>query len=270
MNAKRLYSDFIQKINLEESPDEIQQLTFLVMEHELGLSPTEILMEKDVQVPERLQANLNIIANRLNRHEPIQYILGEAEFMGKRFLVNPAVLIPRPETEELVKHVPLPVSHEAQPIRILDIGTGSGCIAIALKSLMPHAEVYATDISDEAFAIARKNVERLEPNVTLLKHDILNEIIPLSDLDIIVSNPPYVVQHEKKSIQQHVLDHEPHLALFAPDHDPLIFYKAIAARGKLVLKSGGNVLVEINALHGAETVSVFKRRAIQMSFSLKI
>lgn len=259
MNAKKLYGDFIAKINLEESAEEIQQLGFMVLEHELGLSATEILMEKDVEVSTDIQNKLNIIAQRLNEHEPIQYILGDAEFLGRRFLVSPAVLIPRPETEELVKLVPLQISSgEENPIRILDIGTGSGCIAISLKELMPFAEVYATDVSEAALAIAQKNIERLEPQVKLLKHDILNEDIPVQDVDTIVSNPPYVAQQEKTSMQKNVLDHEPHMALFVPDNDPLVFYKAIALRGKKVLKPGGHVVVEINALLGSETISVFE------------
>lgn len=259
MNAKKLYGDFIAKINLEESAEEIQQLGFMVLEHELGLSATEILMEKDVEVSTYIQNKLNIIAQRLNEHEPIQYILGDAEFLGRRFLVSPAVLIPRPETEELVKLVPLQISSgEENPIRILDIGTGSGCIAISLKELMPFAEVYATDVSEAALAVAQKNIERLEPQVKLLKHDILNEDIPVQDVDTIVSNPPYVAQQEKTSMQKNVLDHEPHMALFVPDNDPLVFYKAIALRGKKVLKPGGHVVVEINALLGSETISVFE------------
>ncbi|MDL5049192.1 peptide chain release factor N(5)-glutamine methyltransferase [Oscillatoria amoena NRMC-F 0135] len=259
MNAKKLYADFVEKIKLEESAEEIQQLGFRVMEHELGLSTTEILMEKEVEVSTDVQNKLGTIVQRLNGHEPVQYVLGDEAFLGKRFLVSPAVLIPRPETEELVKQVPFPpATGEETTVRILDIGTGSGCIAISLKSLMPHAEVYATDISEEALAIAQKNIERLEPQVKLIKHDILNENIPIKDVDIIVSNPPYVTQQEKKSMQQCVLDHEPHLALFVPDNDPLIFYKAIALRGKRVLKPGGNVVVEINALYGNETVSVFE------------
>lgn len=259
MNAKKLHADFIEKIKLKESTEEIQQLGFMVMEHELGLSTTEILMEKEVEISPEIQNKLGVIAQRLNYHEPIQYVLGDEEFLGKRFLVSPAVLIPRPETEELVKQVPFPpATSEETTVRILDIGTGSGCIAISLKSLMPHAEVYATDISDEALAIAQKNVGRHEPQVKLIKHDILNENIPIKDVDIIVSNPPYVAQQEKKSMQQHVLDHEPHVALFVPDTDPLIFYKAIASRGRQALKPGGKVVVEINALYGNETVSVFE------------
>jgi release factor glutamine methyltransferase len=259
MNAKKLYADFVEKIKLEESAEEIQQLGFMVMEHELGLSTTEILMEKEVEVPADVQNKLVTIAQRLNDHEPIQYVLGDEEFLGRRFLVSPAVLIPRPETEELVKQVPFPpATGEETTVRILDIGTGSGCIAISLKSLMPHAEVYATDVSDEALTIAQKNIERLEPQVKLLKHDILHEDIPIHDLGIIISNPPYIAQQEKESMQQHVLDHEPHVALFVPDNDPLVFYKAIATRGKKVLKPGGKAVVEINALYGSDTVSVFE------------
>ncbi|MBX2965240.1 MAG: peptide chain release factor N(5)-glutamine methyltransferase [Cyclobacteriaceae bacterium] len=258
MNAKKLYTGFIQKLTLDESAEEIQQLGFRVMEHKLGLSATDVLMEKDIPVPDEILAALDNIANRLNNHEPVQYILAEEEFLGKRFIVTPAVLIPRPETEELVHLASSHIAGSGDTFKILDIGTGSGCIAVSLRLLFPQAEVYASDASEDALTIAQKNANRHEARVNLFKHDILNEDILVSELDIIVSNPPYVAQHEKEQMQQHVLAHEPHLALFVPDNDPLIFYKAIALRGKRALKSGGKIVVEINALYGAQIVSVFE------------
>jgi release factor glutamine methyltransferase len=259
MNSKKLYSELVEKINVEESTDEIQQLAFRVLEHELGLSTTEILMEKEIDVGPETLNQLSTIADRLNRNEPIQYILGDTEFMGKTFLVSPAVLIPRPETEELVKHVPFPPAGTADTeIKILDIGTGSGCIAISLKSLIPQAEVFATDVSEEALEIARKNGARLEPQVQFLQHDILSQDIPVQNLDIIVSNPPYIAQREKVSMQQNVLDYEPDVALFVSDDDPLLFYKAIASKSKKVLKPGGKVIAEINEQLGTETATLFQ------------
>jgi release factor glutamine methyltransferase len=261
MNSKKLFSDLVQKTTLTESVDEIQQLVFRVLEHELGLSTTEILMEKEVEISTETLTRINDIVERLNRNEPIQYIFGEAEFLGRKFLVNASVLIPRPETEELVKLVPHPAApYPTGPneINIIDIGTGSGCIAITLKAFMPQANVYATDISEDALAIARQNVERLEPEVQLIKHDILQEDIPVTAVDIVVSNPPYIAHYEKQAMQQNVVAYEPHVALFVQDDDPLQFYKAIALRAKKVLKPGGKVLVEINERLGEDTAKVFE------------
>jgi release factor glutamine methyltransferase len=261
MNSKKLFSDLAQKITLPETVDEIQQLVFRVMERELNLSTTEILMEKEVEIsPDEIQ-KLEAMVGRLNRNEPVQYIFGEADFLGQKFLVSSSVLIPRPETEELVKlvpHPPAPVSDELAEIKIIDIGTGSGCIAVSLKALMPQVTVYATDISEDALAVARQNVERLEPEVKVIRHDILTEAIPVMDVDIIVSNPPYIAQHEIQTMQQNVVAYEPHVALFVSDNDPLVFYKAIAARSKNVLKPGGKVLVEINERLGEDTAKVFE------------
>lgn len=261
MNSKKLFSELVNKLTLPESADEKQQLVIRVMEHELALSTTEILMEKEPEVSSEVLAQLDNIIQRLNQNEPIQYIFGEADFLGRKFMVNPAVLIPRRETEELVKLVPhpaAPISDEPTEIRIVDIGTGSGCIAISLKALLPQANVFATDISDEALAVAQQNVERLEPAVQLIKHDILTEDIPVTDVDILVSNPPYITQQEKKIMRQNVVDYEPHVALFVPDSDPLVFYKALAARAKKVLKPAGKVLVEINERMGMDTANVFE------------
>lgn len=162
---------------------------------------------------------------RLLRHEPLQYILGNTWFFGLSIEVNPSVLIPRPETEELVKHI-IDKHSQSSTLRILDIGTGSGCIAIALARHLPHAEVYAIDISAEALEVARHNAKSNNVDVHFFEQDILTSI-PEGRFDIVVSNPPYVLESDKSRMERSVLDHEPHLALFVADSDPLLYYRRI-------------------------------------------
>lgn len=259
MNSKALLKDLTKRIKLPEPEDEITQIAFLVIHHEFGLSSTEVLMERQLTLDPDIHMRLDYIVDRLNRHEPIQYILGEAEFFGRKFLVNSSVLIPRPETEELIRMItpPSPAGEQTGVMRILDIGTGSGCIAITLKLVLPLAEVYATDISETALKVAHKNANRHNASVEFLRHDILNEEIPMQNLDLIVSNPPYIAQHEKAQMKRNVKEHEPHLALFVPGEDALLFYRAIAGKGKHALKPGGKILVEINEQSGPEVTGIF-------------
>jgi release factor glutamine methyltransferase len=260
MNSKTLFRELTKKIKLPESDDEIRQLAFMVMEHEFGLSHTEVLMERTLTLDPDIHMRLDYIVDRLNRHEPIQYILGEAHFFGRKFIVDSSVLIPRPETEELIRLIPSPpaTSYEKSgPIRILDIGTGSGCIAITLKLVLPLAEVFAADISEAALKVARKNAEKHNASVEFLTQNILKEEIPVKELDLIVSNPPYIAKHEKAKIKPNVTDYEPHLALFVEGDDPLLFYRAIASKGKMALKPGGKILVEINEAFGTGVAEIF-------------
>ena len=194
----------------------------------------------------------------LKLQKPIQYILGETEFFGITLKVNPNVLIPRPETEELVEWI-IKANDHGFP-SILDIGTGSGCIAIALAKHMPAARVYGMDISQEAIALAKKNSMSTNTSVTFIHADILSHPTQVegSPYDIIVSNPPYVRESEKDLMLPNVLENEPHLALFVKDNDPLIFYKAIAQVGKNHLNPNGVIYCEINEAFGKETSGVFK------------
>jgi release factor glutamine methyltransferase len=258
MNSKKLFVELALKIHLTESADEINQLVFLLMEHVFGLSSTEILTGREVLWDTGHQEKMFALIHRLNQHEPIHYILGEAWFYGRKFTVNPAVLIPRPETEELIETAltVLPNNRE-QAAHILDIGTGSGCIPITLKLERHAVSVYATDISEEALRVARLNARNLRAHVEFLRHDILTETIPFTGLDLIVSNPPYITYAERWAMQANVLEHEPHTALFATGDDPLIFYKNIARKAKIALKPGGHVVVEINEKFGDETAAVF-------------
>lgn len=258
-NSKTVFQDFITNITLKESTDEIKSIAHLVFAKILGLDRTDILAAKPtILIPEQ-EEKLYAIAQRINRHEPVQYILEEAEFFGRLFKVNASVLIPRPETEylihEILHYVNLLKKHD---LKILDIGTGSGCIPITLKKELPEALITATDISIDALSVARENATALNAPVDFIQHDILTLDIPLGELDVVVSNPPYIAQTEEFTMNRNVLQYEPHLALFVPDDDALKFYKAIAIKAREVLVGGGLLIVEINERFGNETAVLLK------------
>ncbi|WP_317172698.1 peptide chain release factor N(5)-glutamine methyltransferase [Echinicola salinicaeni] len=251
--ARQLYNSFHSKI-LSIYPDpEAQQLVFWLFEHFLGISRADIIRNKEIsEVPEALFLALK----DLESGKPIQYILGLAPFYGREFKVSPEVLIPRNETEELVYLI---IRENQQPnLKILDIGTGSGCIPISLYLEMRQPEIHALDISTEALDIAKTNASQLQAKINFHKTDILKEEIPLGELDILVSNPPYVRMLEKALMRSNVLDHEPDLALFVTDDDPLIFYRAIAQKGLKSLKPGGRLYFEINEALGKEMIDLLK------------
>ena len=222
----------------------------------LGFDPLDIYLGKDMILSECKERELENIIFRLQKNEPIQYIRGFAEFGGRKFKVAPGVLIPRPETAELVDWV---VNENPGAHHLLDIGTGSGCIAISLDKKLPDVDVEAWDISEEALAIARKNNEDLEAGVRFLQRDVLSddwEKVP--SFDVIVSNPPYVTETEKNEMDANVLDWEPGLALFVPDEDPLRFYNRIACLGSDLLLPGGKLYFEINQAYGRETAHILE------------
>lgn len=260
-SSKQLYDNLLQQITAYES-QEAKEIVFWLMEFYLGLRKIDILSDKSFEKA----INWANIIERLNTQEPIQYILGETEFYGRRFLVNDSVLIPRPETEELVKYIV--DKHKSQfpetnnPLSILDIGTGSGCIAISLAKELPNFKVTAYDISEKALETAKKNAELNKADVTFEKVDILNYQFSIlnSKFSIILSNPPYVTKQEIDRMQKNVLDFEPHLALFVEDAEPLIFYEAIANFAFNNLTNNGLLAVEINETLGEETADVFRRK----------
>lgn len=254
-NSKELFQDIVNRITLPESDGEIRSIVYLILEKAAGITMTDIIGEKSI--PFKNQEEINDIVKRINHHEPLQYILGETEFLGRIFKVNPSVLIPRPETELLVHELIRYTKTKIGPLRIVDIGTGSGCIAISLAQEFPESEIYGIDVSEEALICAQKNAENLNARVSFKRHDILLE--PLSDkFDLIVSNPPYIDWGEKKEMQKNVLDYEPHLALFAPEGNPLAFYKAIAHQSRHALLPDGSVWLEINFRYGNEVKQLFE------------
>lgn len=260
-SSKQLYDNLLQQITAYET-QEAKEIVFWLMEFYLGLRKIDILSDKSFEKT----IDWTKIIDRLNIHEPIQYILGETEFYGRRFLVNDSVLIPRPETEELVKYIVDKQKNQfpesSHQLSILDIGTGSGCIAVSLAKELPNFEVSAYDISEKALKTAQKNAELNKADVTFEKVDILNPPFTIhhSPFTIIVSNPPYVTTQEINRMQKNVLDFEPHLALFVEDSEPLIFYEAIANFAFNNLTDNGLVAVEINETLGEETADVFRRK----------
>ncbi len=258
-SSKKLFDNLLQQITAYEA-QEAKEIVFWLMDFYLGLRKIDILSDKSFDKA----IDWAKIIDRLNTHEPIQYILGETEFYGRRFLVNDSVLIPRPETEELVKYVVDKTlrTQNSKPRTLLDIGTGSGCIAISLAKELPNFKVTAYDISEKALETAKKNAELNKADVNFEKVDILNPSFTIhhSPFTIIVSNPPYVTKQEIDRMQKNVLDFEPHLALFVEDSEPLIFYEAIANFAFNNLTDNGLVAVEINETLGEETANVFKRK----------
>lgn len=237
-------------------PEEVRALAMLICCDVLGLRAVDIYAGKDITLSAGSRRQLDNILQRLQKNEPIQYICGYADFCGMRFRVAPGVLIPRPETAELVERV---AGENPAARRILDIGTGSGCIAISLSRRLPDAAVDAWDISDEALAIARRNNEELEGRVRFVRHDVFDEP-PLATLcyDMIVSNPPYVMESEKAEMEPNVLEWEPDGALFVPDTDPLLYYRRIADLGRHLLTEGGRLYFEINRKCGADMVRLLE------------
>ena len=250
------YRELWQPLTSRYTEPEAKAVARYLLEVGYGLSMTDILSGGAERLPaDEMEEN----RRRLLNGEPVQYVIGKAEFGGRIFKVSPAVLVPRPETNELCQWVEKEERgkrREERDYSLLDIGTGSGCIAITLALDMPYAKVEAWDISEKALNIARQNAESLNAQVHFRQVDALNEptedssLFTLhSSLNIIISNPPYICKQEATAMEAHVLDHEPHQALFVPDDDPLLFYRAIAQYGKSALVAGGWLYFEINPLY---------------------
>jgi release factor glutamine methyltransferase len=257
INSKTVFHEIVNQISLPGSKDEIRSIVWLAMEHEFSVTRSDILAGKPLDVTDENKTNLALLIKRINNHEPIQYILGEAEFFGRPFKVGPGVLIPRPETEELILAAKKYCVHKREP-KILDIGTGSGCLPITLALELENSKAFATDISEIALKTASDNARSLGARVNFIHHDILKEKLPFSELDLVVSNPPYITEREKYEMEKNVLDHEPALALFVPDDNPLLFYSAIASKAFPALAPGGLLLTEINELFGHEIALIFR------------
>lgn len=240
---------------------EARALAFVVLEDAFGLSRTDIYLGKDTAFSEDDTIRLEKILRRLEQGEPVQYVIGTAQFCNLTFRVTPDTLIPRPETEELVGWVASLLPFEA-PCSVLDVGTGTGCIAISLAKQFPRAQVTAWDISEGALAVAQQNAETNGVTVDFRRTDVLEVVnesaasAPSSEALYIVSNPPYICERERAEMETHVLDYEPASALFVPDADPLLFYRALARLGQQLHAAA--VLVEINQAYGQETVEMFQ------------
>ena len=252
----KTYQQFWQSLTPLYDVGEAQAIVRTVLDVEYGMTLTDIICGKVNELSSDEERNLEEIITRLQNGEPVQYVLGEADFAGRTFHVEPGVLIPRPETAELCQWIEEEVSSlEADaPKQILDICTGSGCIAITLGLNIPNSEVTGWDISEDALRIAQGNVEMLKAgNVRIEYQDALMLPKAAETADIIVSNPPYICEKEKADMEKNVLEHEPSIALFVPDEDPLKFYRAIAEYASSALKSEGALYFEINPIYEKET-----------------
>ena len=235
--------------------EEVDSFFYLVIGHYLGLERFVLVMEPNLVVSKEKEEHLFYALSQLKEERPIQYILGKAHFCDLEFNVDENVLIPRPETEELVYWVldELQRQDSTKEIKILDIGTGSGCIAIALAKNLPNAKVVAMDISQGAIQVAERNAKENKVDIAFIEADILTMLGFKGEFDVIVSNPPYVRELEKMKMKNNVLDHEPRSALFVSDKDPLIFYKKIVQFAKGHLKKSGVLFFEVNQYLGEET-----------------
>ena len=262
-NSKALFQEIVSRINLKERPEEIHAIVYVLLEKIFDVSRTDVMAGRTVSYSLQVAGRLDKLIERINNQEPVQYVVGEQSFLGRNFRVNESVLIPRGETEGLIRvvlayrHSLLPKNNLASPFRILDVGTGSGCIAVTLSLDIDGAEVYGTDVSSAALSVASENAAILNAPVNFLEHNILRETIPFRDLDVVVSNPPYVTIAEKASMLPNVTEFEPHLALFVPDDDPLVFYREIARQARQALKPEGILAVEINEKFGKEVSDLF-------------
>ena len=247
------YQQLWQQLARTYDTGEAKAIARMLYEVRYGLSLSDLLMGRDADVP---QQELQQLTERLEQHEPIQYVLGQADFCGRTFKVSPAVLIPRPETEELCQWVTTKVRDSAcndAALSILDVGTGSGCIAITLAAELPEAKVTAWDISEDALLVACENALLNGVTVDFELQDVLLATAAAQQTkDIIISNPPYICNKERATMEANVLEHEPHQALFVPDDDPLLFYRAIAKLGQQTLIHDGWLYFEVNPLFAAQ------------------
>ncbi|WP_126974165.1 peptide chain release factor N(5)-glutamine methyltransferase [Gynurincola endophyticus] len=262
MTIKNAQTKLKEKLVTIYEPQEALNITNWVMESLTGLSRIDRLVKETHLLSTEQTQLFDQYLNDLLTYRPVQYVLGEAYFYGHRFYVQEGVLIPRPETEELVDWIVKDAVNK--PIDILDIGTGSGCIPVSLKVTLPNATVQSVDISDRAIAIARRNATDLSAEITFLHRDFLSwEQYEWQPIDILVSNPPYIPQSEKAGMIAQVTEHEPSIALFVADEEPLIFYHQLARFGKKYLKENGAVYIEIHEDLGAETRQAFELEGYQ-------
>lgn len=253
MKIKDLRTGFVNSLSDLYDREEVLSFFYLLSEKILELRRVDIALKLNDSLSVESVAQFRNAQNRLQSQEPIQYILGDTEFYGGVFTVNKHVLIPRPETEELVDWILHDQKNKNTSLKILDIGTGSGCIAISLAKNLKKAEVYAIDVSEEALKVAKANAEKNQVTVKFIKLDVLAASDLFQSFDIIVSNPPYVRELEKEEMKPNVLDNEPNLALFVSNGKPLVFYEKITKLAKKRLDRGGALYFEINQYLGNET-----------------
>ena len=243
----RRYQDIRKRLSAQYEKGEADAIGLILLDELCGLATADVLMGKDDEMADFEAAKVEAALKRLLEGEPIQYVVGKTQFCGLTIRVKSGVLIPRPETEELVEAV-----SKGAPMSILDIGTGSGCIALALKHRFPQALVTAMDVSADALRIAEENAKLLQLDIHFVQQDILYATPEPQKYDLIISNPPYVCERERVLMERHVLDYEPEQALFVPDNDPLLFYRAIIHYAQTALKDRGALAFETNREYARE------------------
>jgi len=267
MTLKEFRLFFTNALKEKYPKTEIAAFFFLLLENKLNLQRIDTVLKPDFIIDDTILSELKSTVKRLQKEEPIQYILGETEFYGLPFIVNKNTLIPRPETEELVEWILLEIAKIqgciTPTLSVLDIGTGTGCIPISLAKNLTDVKITAIDISPEALKVAKQNATLNNVEITFLEMDILKTHQLEKQYDIIVSNPPYVRELEKAEIKNNVLQNEPHLALFVEDHTPLIFYAKIADLAKQCLTKEGILFFEINQYLGKETIEMLEQKGFK-------
>jgi release factor glutamine methyltransferase len=265
MTIKQYRDQFIQELTPIYGMEEADSFFYLILDAKHQLKRVDLALQPDLVFSITELEAWNLILGQLKKEIPVQYLLGTTHFYGLEFEVNSNVLIPRPETEELVEWIvqQSTINHQPTTIKILDIGTGSGCIAISLAKNLPNSEVFALDVSEHALATAQRNAESNQVAIQFIHQSILETEDLGHQFDIIVSNPPYVRDLEKQEIKKNVLDNEPHLALFVADNDALLFYRKIAQLAQKNLSPTGQLYFEINQYLGQEMVALLKEMNFQ-------
>ncbi|MEM6360670.1 MAG: peptide chain release factor N(5)-glutamine methyltransferase [Bacteroidota bacterium] len=249
-SSKKLYQYVFNKLEIDEAEEERSAITYLILEKLFAIKKAEVIVDRSINLVVKRHRELLQFIERVNNNEPIQYILGEAEFYGRKFNVDLSVLIPRPETEELVYLIIK--ENKGKKIKFLDIGTGSGCIPITLSKELKETKAFAIDVDPRTIRTARQNANKFEVDIEFMLIDILSEHIPNGPYDVIVSNPPYIRESERQALKENVKEHEPSKALFVKDDDPLLFYRRIAELSKAVLKDTGRIYFEVHEDFGED------------------
>ena len=264
MNLSQAKNQLQESISGIYDSREAENISQMVMESITGWERIDISLNRQAALSVNQLERIKQIGQELLAHRPVQYVLGESWFAGMKFFVDENVLVPRPETDELVNWVAEEIDNGPkgkQDLIVMDVGTGSGCIAISVKKKIPAVKMLAVDVSDAALSIAKKNSKSLNAEIELIKADFLNPSIrqELPAVDILISNPPYIPKSAGSTMSPGVVNHEPSLALFVDDHHPLVFYHALSEFGKTHLHSGGMIFAEINELMGPSVLELFER-----------
>lgn len=255
-SSKKLLQYIKESITLDESEEELNSLSYYIIDHLFKLDKNEIILDRSINISSSELKELHKFLERINDHEPIQYIIGEADFYDRKFIVNPSVLIPRQETEELVQLII--ADQKGKKSKFADVGTGSGCIPITLAKELSGSKAYAIDFDPRVIRTAKQNAEKHDVQINFMLIDVLRENFPLQSLDFVVSNPPYVTYADRELMKANVTHYEPATALYVKDEDPLLFYRRIAEISAQSLKPEGKIYFEVNEKYAEDVKSLLE------------